>query len=125
METEKKETSNVVHISGDAQLDNSQREVPLSEQVRTRIMITLYEDGNCVVDGPFEDRVLFNGLLHIASEVDRDMYHRRIAQERRAAEKAAKEPMWKRIVRVAREKALASRGATTGAGQRDAAPEKK
>lgn len=124
---ETKESSNVVELkkAESEAAPVAAKEVPLSEQVRAQITITLYEDGNCVVDGPFEDRVLFNGLLHIASEVDRDMYHRRIAQERRAAEKAAKEPVWKRIVRVAREKAAERKKERDGAGQRDAAPEKK
>lgn len=89
--------------------------------VSARITITLYEDGNAQVDGPFEDRILFKGLIGIALDVERDMYAQKRVQAMRQAIELQKMPWWKRkLLQRKQKKAAEERKQKEDAARRDA-----
>jgi hypothetical protein len=73
-------------------------------QLQGRITISLYADGNAQVDGPFDDRILYHGLLAIAADVERDMYSKRRAQAEAHARMLASETRWQKFKRLRRER---------------------
>lgn len=89
--------------------------------VSARITITLYEDGNAQVDGPFEDRILFKGLLGIAEDVEREMYAAKRVQALRQHAAEQKMPWWKRqLLERKRKKAMKLHTEKQQAARRDA-----
>ena len=79
---------------------------PQAPAVRARLVIILTEDGNMQVDGPFEDRVLYHGLLAMAADVERNMADdRRRRALRDLARPPVKESIRQRIARQFAERA--------------------
>lgn len=98
-----------------------QPQQPVGPQVRAQITITLLDDGNCQVNGPFEDRLLFRGLLEIAADVERAKHMGQMVRANLGAQQAqrVKEPFWKRKMRERAERKAAelSRAAHAAAHQ--------
>ncbi len=46
---------------------------PTGPEVVGSITIVLLSDGNFKVDGPFEDRILFHGMMSLAMDAERDV----------------------------------------------------
>lgn len=85
-------------------------EMPKRPAIAAQITIVMYDDGNMQVDGPFEDRILFRGLLDIARDVEFAEYQKRIGRKQAEMERLAKMPWWKRklLERKAKQQAEAA-----------------
>jgi hypothetical protein len=74
-------------------------EQPKGPVLVASISISMTDDGNLRVDGPFHDRILFHGLLEMARQYERDFAVSTARNAAFQAEQRKKEPFWKRKVR--------------------------
>lgn len=116
-----KPIDNVVEIKRGTPAD----EAPTPE-IRSQMTLVLFADGSFQCDGPYNDRIMFHGMLAMAAETEHDNARNVIERARKFAEARAKEPAWKRIIRQAREKALVRKQQEAkDAAEKQAAAEKK
>lgn len=82
---------------------------PQGPIVVDELRIQVYADGNCNITGPFDDRIKYHGLLALAGDTEREMFHekrRAVAEEKRRREHTlATESRLERWQRERREKA--------------------
>ncbi len=50
------------------------------ESIATEVHVTLFKDGNMQMNGPWHDRLLFEGVLGLATDAMRDQFHKMQAQ---------------------------------------------
>jgi hypothetical protein len=76
-------------------------EMPAGPEIVGQITITLTSDGNFKLDGPFDDRILFHGLMSLAMDAERD-----VAVNRRMRKMLPKqtETYWQKKMKAMKEK---------------------
>lgn len=62
---------------------------PQGPVVVDELRITIYADGNCNITGPLDDRIKWHGMLALAADMEREMFHERRREVQEAARQRA------------------------------------
>lgn len=100
----RRESADVVDIAS----AKKEEPIPPSQIVALTMTITLFEDGNIQVDGPFHDRVAFHGLLAMAAHVEHKMFDDQAAKALAHRRMLQNESWIQRKMRERRERRAAS-----------------
>jgi hypothetical protein len=77
---------------------------PAGPQPVYEVRITLYDNGTMNVQGPFHDRIAFKGMLEVAADIERDMFHKAQDKAKRDQEKLNEMPWFQRKLLERRER---------------------